>query len=779
MSQSDDLARWQPLVHRVSGYGPPMMRWTDAELRRLRDVLSGRLADGEAVELAMAEAFAAVREAARRTESHSYSDSDIMAGAVLHSGQTAEVPDDGYNSLIAVLAIYFGVVLNERVHYVTKTAALALHSFQQAESLCVFLGLRAGLLSGIAVTLEEHRTALGADVTYGSYQQIVFAYLRNHLAQEPQQVAAFEQQLAIVDQVDSILIDKADLSLFIKGPKQPNADLYRKVARAASELKRGTHYEIDTATGKVSLSGDGLKRGASLLQAGTLEGLQAAVLRRYLEDALQARDWYRPDVDYRVAGDKIVISRESGNRLDGAPRLREGICQAIEAREGLATSAEEVVWARMTVCDYFRSYARLCGISSVAARSSAELERVYGLRTVVIPLLQPPTRVDHPELLFEKSLARFEALVRDAEQRHRGGQPVVIGAMTAEDGRLVCRMLEDQKIEYAAVLPGDEEAAAAVMAHAGRAGSVTVLIAQVARGYDIVLEPDSFSPVRSELTSSAGLAVLGAGRGRSWRSDQWLRDLAGRRGEPGESRFFLSQEDALLRGLQSRALATVPARMRRRADGAPLGAIMERLINGIQLKVEHTDFRRRLEQAAIDDVESIQRAQIYSVREEPLNKSDLSGYVSKLIDEVAAIYVRRYRDPERLLDALAQLYPTGLTIADLTMPGDRTQVGDPGPERLARIKADAHVAYHRHEQLVGTAAMRGMERRIIFPVLNSSWRQHLSELDAMRAAASPSLSPRDRLSEYRNEATKRYMAMLERIKEDIVGYLFHSEATTQ
>jgi preprotein translocase subunit SecA len=776
MNQPDELARWKPLVHRVNSLGPTMMDRTDAQLRGLRDVLSGRLAEGQTDELAVAEAFAAVREAARRTTGRSYQDSDLIAGAVLYSGQAAEVEDDGYNNFIAILPIYLCVVFHGAVHYVTTTAELAQSSFREVESLCAMLGLRIGLISGTTASVEGYRRAFDADVTYCSHQQVIFAYLRNHLARDPLEVAECRQDLAIIDQIDSILVDQADLPLLIRAPNPPNADLYRKVAVAASQLKRGRHYEIDAGTGEVSLSGDGLTRGAALLRAGTLEGLQGALRRRDLEDALRARDWYRRGVDYQLADAQIVINSERGSRLDRVPRLQEGIRQAIEAKEGLATSPEEAVWARMTVRDYFRTYARLCGISGVVARSSSELEKIYGLHTAVVSNHRPRTRIDHPELLFEKAQARFEALVGDAAERNKAGQPVMIGVLTAEDGSFVGRLLEARKIEYSALLPGDDEIAASAMAQAGHPGSVTVLTSAVARGYDVILGGDITPPTNSKSEALAGIAVLGAGHSRSWRSDQWLRGLTGRRGEPGETRFFLSLDDALLRGLQSRALAALPARIRERADGAPLGAVIERVIKGIQRTAERADFERRLEQLAVDDVESIQRAQIYSLRDELLYESDLADYVSKLVDEVAGLYVRRYRDPDRLLSALAQLYPTRLTISGLIRPGDGLQVGDPGAEREEQIKADAHVAYNRHEEMVGPATMRDMERRIVLSVLDSNWSQHLSELDAMRAAANLNLSPHDRLPEYRNEATKRYKVMLERTKEDIVGYLFHSHS---
>ncbi len=338
MSQSVGPARWDSLVHRVKDLGSAVMRRSDAELRGLRDVLGRRLADGEVPELAMAEAFAAVREASRRTTGRSYQDPEIMAGAALYHGRAVEIEDDGYNEFVAVLPMYFCALLNERVHYVATTASLALRGFQEVQSLCAMLGLRVGLLSGTAVSVEDQGPALDADVTYGSYQKFIFEYLGDHLALDSLEPAVRRPQVAIIDQIDSILIDRANLPLVIRAPKSADADLYQKVAAAASELKRGKHFEIDASTGEVSLSSAGLTRGAALMRVGTLEGLQAAALKRYLEDALRARAWYRRGRDYQVAGTKIVIIGDRGSRLDGAPRLREGVLQAIEAKEGLATA---------------------------------------------------------------------------------------------------------------------------------------------------------------------------------------------------------------------------------------------------------------------------------------------------------------------------------------------------------------------------------------------------------------------------------------------------------
>lgn len=758
MDQPSDLGRWHPLLARAKDLGPDMARRTDGELRGLRGVLSERLAGDQAPEPAIAEAFAAVLEAARRTAGPSYSDSDVIAGAALHSGQAVQAEDNGHNHFIALLPGYLGALRHESVHYVTTTAALAQRNHRDVEGLCAVLGLRTMLLPGNQVSREDPGPVTESDLTYAGYQKMAVEYLGEYLAPRDSGAAYGKQRIAIVDQIDWILIDQANLPLIISAPASPDADYRRKVAAAAADLERGKHYDLDQLTGAVRLDADGLAQGATLLRVGTLEGLQAAVSRRHLEDALRAKDWYRRGQDYQVADGRIAIS--PGGRLDGSLQVREGILQAVEAEEGLATSAEEVVWARITVSGYFRTYARLCGLSGVAARAASEMASFYGLTTAVVPAGQP-SRVDHPELGFDKAQSRFAALAEDVARRHKAGQPVVIGVQTPADSTLVNRLLVKRKIPHRTLLPGEEEAASDVMAQAGEAGSVTILTAGVARGGDI--------PVQQ----SASLAVLAAGRGRSGRADQWLRGLAGRRGRPGESQFYLSLEDRLLRALQSRLWSAVPERIRRRADATPLSSVQVRLIEEAQRDAEQADAQRRRDWLAVEDVENAQRVQVYSLIDALVEESDLTAFIGSVIDEVVATYVRRYRDDDRLLSALAILYPTRLTMNDLL-----AQAGNPA-EKQKRISADAHIAYGRHEQLLGSAAMRRAERKIARSLLTRSWSKHLAELAAMRAVAGLDDGSRDRLTEYRNEAAKSFTVMLDKVREDIAGYVFHSEPDTR
>ena len=447
MTQPSEPGQWNPLIQRVKDLGPDMTHRTDAELRGMRDVLSGRVASGRVPEPAMAEAFAAVLEAALRTAGHSYRDSDIVAGAALYSGQVVQAEDNGNNHFIAVLPSYLCAVLGESVHYVTMSAALARRSCADTEHLCAALALRTRLFRETVVSPSDPGPATDIDLTYGSYQRLAVEYLGEHLA-PGQTLAGGRQQVAIVDQIDAVLVDQATLPLVISAPRPADADFYRKICDAAAKLKRGRHYEINKATGMVSFSSDGLARGAELLRLDSVLSPAVSEPKRYLEDALRAREWYRLGKDYELAGMRVVPRVEPGSRLNDAPRLRNGIIQAIEAKEGLAASPEEAVWARITVSDYFQTYARLSGISGATARSAAEMTTIYGLATAVIPRDGALTRTDHPDLIFESAAARFQAMANDAADRHRAGQAVMVGVPTAADSALVGRLLADGQVAY-------------------------------------------------------------------------------------------------------------------------------------------------------------------------------------------------------------------------------------------------------------------------------------------------------------------------------------------
>jgi len=744
----------------------PMAVRSDAELSMARIALSERRVAGQAWELTMAEALATAAEAARRATGFACAERHLVAGAALSEGHAVELADEGANAIISVLPAFVSVVSGGSVHVVAVDEHLAARGFQQTESIFVLLGVASSLAPPDVAALEDHQRAFDAEVTYGSCQQMAYGYLGNHLAEDRRERVRWAPRLALVDQVDVVLVDHADDQPGICAPMQPDAERLGKLAVTAAELNRPADYDVDDVTGIVSWSSSGLPRAAALLQAGPLDGLGAALTRRYLEDAVRARHWYRRGADYAVEQGRIIVSPAPDGKLAQNPRLRNGVLQAVEAREGVPISAELVLLARITVCDYFRLYERLAGLSGEAARAAGQLERLYGL-TVASPADDVTRRVDHSDVHFDQASARLAALVADAVARHQAGQPVVVGVQADDDARLAIQMLKQSGVRQPVLLTRGGHEAASVFAAAGRPGAVTVLGPGVPHGYDIAVEAGQSAGDATH--SPRGLAVLAAGRSRSRRSDRWLQGLAGRRGDPGESRFYLSAQDPLLAGLQSRVMTLIPAAIRRRADGAPFNALQARLIADVQQKTETADFERLLARLAFAEPESQQRREIHAIHDRILASAE--DYITSLMGQLAVTYARRYRDPGQLMKQLARLCTPELADRNLARALAAAQ-----PAGTAQIiKAGLRSAYRRREEFVGSGALRDMESRIALAVLSSNWRQQLRELQSMATACGFTHQPTDHLPEYQAQATRLYRALCDRVTEDTLRYLFDAD----
>jgi preprotein translocase subunit SecA len=757
--------RWAAVGRMALDLGEQMGMRSDAELGGARIVLSEQRAAGQARDLAMAEALAAAAEAARRATGFACAERHLAAGAALSEGHAVVLADDGANAVVCVLPAFVSVVSGAGVHLVAADEHLAARSFQQTKSIFALLGVTSSLAPPDAAPPEEHQRAFDAEVIYGSYLQMAYCYLGNHLAQDRRELVRWAPQLAIVDQVDAVLIEHADDPLFIRAPMRPDAERLGNLAVTAAQLNRPADFDIEDTTGHVSWSSPGLRRAAALIQARSFDGIGAALTRRYLEDAVRARHWYRRGADYAVEDGRIMVAPAPDGKLAEISRLRSGVLQAIEAREGLPLSAELVVLARITICRYFRLYERLAGLSGEAARAAGQLERLYRLE-VASPADDVASRVDHPDVLFDQASARLAAVVADAVVRHKAGQPVVVAVQCDDDARLAAQMLKESGVRQPALLVGGGQEAASTFAAAGRTGAVTVLGPRVPHGYDIAVEAGQ--PAGGGMAPRQGLTVLVAGRSRSRRSDRWLQGLAARRGDPGESKFYLSAQDPVLAGLQSRVMTWIPAAIRRRADGAAVGPVQARVIAGAQQNAEKADFGRLLGRLAVEDVEDAQRREIYAIRDRIL--LDAEGYTGSLMGQLAATYAQRYRDA-RSLERLARLYPPELSGGNLSRALASAQPAD----TAEIIEADLWLAYRRRQDFIGSGALRDAELRIALAVLDSSWRQQLLELESMRTAYGLTQRATDQLPEYQTQATRLYRAMRDRITEDTLGYLFHAD----
>jgi preprotein translocase subunit SecA len=746
--------------------GEPMGMRSDAELSGARIGLGEQRATGQARELTMAAALATAAEAARRATGFICAERHLVAGAALSEGYAVALADEGANAVISVLPAFVSAVSGAGVHVVAADEHLAARNFQQTKSIFALLGVTTSLTRPDAAPVGDHQGAFDAEVIHGSYLQMAYHFLANHLARDRRELVRWAPQLAIVDQVDAVLIDHAADPLEIRAPMQPDAERFGKLAAAAAELNRPADYDIENTTGHVSWSSSGLQRAAALLQAEQLDGIGAALIRRCLDDAVRARHWYRRGADYAVERGRIIVRPAPDGKLAENPRLRSGVLQAIEAQEALPVSAELVLLARITVCDYFRLYDQLAGLSGEAARVAGQLEQLYRLK-VASPAGDVTSRVDHPDVLFDQASARLAALVADAVARHQDGQPVVVAVQSDDDARLAAELLQKSGVRQPVLLAGGGPEAASAFAGAGRGGAVTVLGPRVPRGYDIAVEAGQSAGGVTE--SRPGLAVLVAGRSRSRRSDRWLQGLAARRGDPGQSRFYLSAQDPVLAGLQSRVMTWLPAAIRRRADGAPIGAVRARVIADVQREAEIADFERLLGRLAFEEAESAQRREIYLIRDRILLNAE--GYVGSLMGQLAGTYAQRYRDAGRLVKQLARLYPPELSDGNLARAlASRRPAGT-----ADIIEADLRSAYRGREEFIGSDALRDMEPRIALAVLAANWRQQLLELEAMHMTGGFTGRAREQLPDYQAQAARLYRAMRDRITEDTLGYLFHGD----
>lgn len=768
MEDMYERKRWVAIGRLALDLRDSMTTRSVAELGGVRSALSGRPSAGHAEELVIAEALAAAAEAVRRVTGYVCTERNLQAAVALYGGHAVEIADDGVNSIISTLPAFLSAASGTRVHVVSADEHLAARGFRQSENIYALLGVTCSMAPPDSAPLEDHQRAFDAEVTFGSYLQMAYQYLGNHLAQDRREVVGWAPQLAVVDQVDAVLIDHADDPLFIRAPMQPDTEYLGQMVAAAAELNRGAEFDIDNTTGHVSWSYSGLQRAASLLRAEQLDGIGAALIRRQLEEALRARHLYRRGTDYTIEQGRIITRSTADSKLAESPHLRSGVLQAIEAREGVPISAELVVLARITVCDYFRLYERLAGLSGEAAHAAEQLEQLYQLKAISLRD-EAASRVDHPDVLFEQADARLNALVADAVEAHRAGQPVVIGAQSIDDARLAVQMLTKSGVRPALLAGGGQDADIA-FANAGDTSAITVLAGRVPHGYDIDIRRSQAAGGGDE--HPHGLAVLAAGRSRSWRSDHWLQGLAGRRGSAGESRFYLSAQDPLLAGSQSQVMKWIPAAIRRKADGAAVGPREAHVIANLQQKAFSADFQRLLDSLAFEGVETEQRREIYRIRDEILLHADASDYVNSLMEQIATIYVRRYQDRSRLLKRLARLYPPELSDGKLARSLSSGSASDVGK----MIEAELRSAYRIRAEFIGSSALHDMERRIALAVLGSNWRQQLLALESMRIACSFSERPADLLPEYRREATRLYGVMRDRIAEDTLGYLFHSDS---
>ena len=790
----------------------------DEELKGQTAKFKQRIENGESLDKLMPEAFATVREASKRTLGLRHFDVQLMGGAALHWGNIAEMKTGEGKTLVATLPAYLNALDGQGVHVVTVNDYLASYQAELMGRVYRFLGMSTGCI----ITNQkppERRKQYNADITYGTNNEFGFDYLRDNMAWEKSDLVQRGHHYAIVDEVDSILIDEARTPLIISGPAEGDVTRwYRQFARLVLKLNRDEDYEVDEKKKVVGILDPGITKVEDYLGIDNLYEPNNTALIGYLNNAIKAKELFLRDRDYVVTGGEVLIVDEHTGRILPGRRYNEGLHQAIEAKEGVEVKAENQTFATITLQNYFRMYDKLAGMTGTAETEAAEFMGTYKLGVLPIPTNKPMIREDKDDLIFRTKKEKLAAIVRDVAKRHKKGQPVLLGTASVESSEVVSSLLDVAKIPHQVLNAKQHDKEAAVVAVAGRKGAVTVATNMAGRGTDIMLggnvefladaklKSEGYSPddttdeyekrwpgtlaeikdqvkdEHEEVVKLGGLYVLGTERHESRRIDNQLRGRSGRQGDPGESRFYLSLEDDLMRLFNTQLVARVMAKGM--PEGEPIEAkSVSKGVRTAQKAVESRNFEIRKNVLKYDDVMNKQRTVIYAERQAVLKGADIHEDILKFIDDTVLSYIKGANngsdkpadwDWDGLFKAISSVYPIAVEQEAAKDAVDKLK-GDKAVEALKElIVSDAKDQYSDFEDKLGSEGLRQLERRVVLAVLDRKWREHLYEMDYLKDGIGlRGMGQRDPLVEYQREGYQMYNSMIEAIKEETVQLLFH------
>jgi preprotein translocase subunit SecA len=822
IGESRKRKHYDHLAGLVATFEPEIEELSDADLAGRTDEFKRRLKEGETLDDLLPEAFACVREAARRTLGQRHFDVQVMGAAVLHDGSIAEMKTGEGKTLVSTMPAYLNALDGEGVHIVTVNDYLAKRDSEWMGPIFRLLGLSVGLIQA-QMTPEQRRPAYAADITYGTNNEFGFDYLRDNMAMRMPDMVQRGHHYAIVDEVDSILIDEARTPLIISGPVQDSAKWYQTFARLAPRLKRDADYEVDEQKRTVAVTEDGVRRVEEHLGIDNLYEHVHTPLVHHLQNSLRAKELYKRDVEYIVKDGEVLIVDEFTGRILHGRRYSEGLHQAIEAKEGVRIKEENQTLATITIQNYFRMYDKLAGMTGTAKTQAREFEEVYKLGVVEIPTNMPMIRQDQQDLIYKTEDAKWRAVVEDVAERHEQGQPILLGTVSIEKSEKLAGYLNRRGVPHHVLNAKHHEKEAMIIAQAGRKGAVTVATNMAGRGVDIMLggnpeylarqemaaqgwdndkyllfEMDEeeraqyereFEPIlemfkkqtgaeHDEVVQVGGLYVLGTERHESRRIDNQLRGRSGRQGDPGESRFFLSLQDDLMRLFAAQRIESVMNRFKWPEDEPITAKIVTRAIENAQKQVEGVNFERRKNVLKYDEVMNTQRHIVYGDRRRILEGEDLRDQavdmVAEVIDGTVAQYVSKEIYPEEwdlegLLTAIHGTYPSSLSKADLEAIDDADQIRE-------KVLQEAVAAYDRREQDLGENVMRELERMVLLSVTDNKWREHLYEMDYLEEGIHlRAYGQRDPLVEYQREAHEMFESMKGTIVEEFVRYIYRVE----
>ena len=808
-----DLER---IVAAVNALEPAIHPLSDEGLRAKTAEFRSRLVAGATLEDIEPEAYAVVREAAQRVLGQRHFDVQVLGAAVLHRHGIAEMKTGEGKTLVSTMPVYLNALEGHGVHIVTVNDYLARRDAEWMGGVHRFLGLTVGLIQG-EMQPDERRPAYAADVTYGTNNEFGFDYLRDNMTMDPRYQTQRGHHYAIVDEVDSILVDEARTPLIISGRVGETAKWYRDFARIAERLYLDVHYEVDEGKRQVVTTEEGVTQVEKYLGVENMYDHTNVDLIHHLDVALKAKTLYHRDVDYMVTNGEIKIVDEFTGRILEGRRYSEGLHQGIEAKEGVRIKEENQTLATITLQNYFRLYEKLAGMTGTALTEAGEFHEIYKLDVVAIPTNVSVARVDQPDLVYMTEDAKFNALTDDLVERHAKGQPVLVGTISIEKSERLSAALRKKGIPHEVLNAKHHEREATIIAQAGRVGAVTVATNMAGRGVDIRLggnpeelaklemrkrgltpetpeyesaHTETYDALKTETAAEqpkvievGGLYVLATERHEARRIDNQLRGRSGRQGDPGESRFYLSLEDDLMRRFATDRVQSVMRRLHIPEDVPIEHGMVTKAIERAQRQVESQNFEIRKNVLKYDEVMNLQREVIYDWRQRVLADGDTEELVRGWIDEVVGPTVEDVIteavspsewDTDELHRRLSLVYPPSLQAGDMTAgAADAAAV-------VERIVKDAQAAYTRRGEQFGPDLLRRLERTVVLSIVDTKWREHLADMDYLRSGVGlRAMGQRDPLTEYQREAYDMFSDMVDSIKEDSVRYLFHAQMVEQ
>ncbi len=805
---SREIKRMQKIVDKINSYEAELQALPDSILQNKTVEFKNRLDQDETLDDLLPEAFAVVREVSRRVLNMRHFDMQLMGGIVLHQGKIAEMKTGEGKTLVATLPVYLNALTGEGVHVVTVNDYLAKRDSEWMGKIYTFLGLSVGLVVH-GLDFDERKSAYASDVVYGTNNEFGFDYLRDNMSIQPDQMVQRELNYAIVDEVDSILIDEARTPLIISGQADKPTDLYYNFARLAPRLVKDRDYTVEEKTHTVALTEEGVALVEKMLKVDNLYDDKHTELTHHMQQALKAHALMKKDRDYVIKDGQVIIVDEFTGRLMFGRRYSEGLHQAIEAKEGVRIEHESQTLATITFQNYFRMYEKLAGMTGTAATEEEEFRKIYKLDVIVVPTHMPMIRRDMPDVVYKTEKAKFKAVVDEIARRHKTGQPVLVGTVSIEKSEIISQMLKRSGVSHNVLNAKYHEKEAEIVAQAGRLNTVTIATNMAGRGTDILLggnpdflvqndlkgkdsdDPDTTVKEAEKLMEKykidtleehkkvvelGGLHIIGTERHESRRIDNQLRGRTGRQGDPGATQFYISLEDDLMRMFGSDNIAGIMDRLGLEEDMPIEHNIVSRSIETAQKRVENRNFEMRKHVLDYDDVMNQQREVIYGQRRQVLTSEDLKENIQEMITCAIDRLVTTYC-PEGVHQEewdLQGLFTQAEQIFCLKKKIDQENFEDYGRQSIKdNLEEMALKAYEAREEELGSETMRELERVLLLRVVDDKWMDHLDAMDQLREGIGlRAYGQKDPLIEYKFEGYEMFQGMISSIQEDVVRYIF-------